>query len=121
MRPPIVIAGDGDLVFYKSELQVQLYAEVQDIEGSSRVAYDSDGRLLKLDIREVQRRHRFLCLRWTDRKMAVVVSEVRPTVDLSGELRSKLMGFLQSAGYSLDELASRSMDELVSLAWKRRL
>jgi hypothetical protein len=62
-----------------------------------------------------------MCVKWTDRKMGVAVSEVQPSVDLSGELRSKLIAYLQSAGYSLDEVAARSMNELIQLAWKRRL
>ena len=121
MRAPIIIAENGDLAFYKSAFHVELYAEVQDIEGSRCVAYDSEGHLLRIDVREVRRRRRFLCLKWIDRKMAVVVGEGQPIVNRSSDLRSKLLNYLEHARFSHGELAHMTLDELIQLAWKRRL
>lgn len=121
MRPPIIIAEGGDLIFYESALHVELYEEVQDAMGSRSVAYDSRGHLHRLDVRQVRRSHRFLYLKWTDRKTAVVVSEVESVVDRSPELRSRLINYIEHARFSHGELADRTTDELIQLAWKRRL
>ena len=119
MRPPIIVSEGHDLRFFLSTRNVEFGIETQDVSIPDREAYDSEGHLLRLEVGEVKRDRHFLWFRWTDVRTGVRVTEVDPVVDMSAELRNKLVHYLVHGGYESSGLEGRTTAELIGLGMKR--
>lgn len=48
MKPPIIVDENGDTAIYENVEDVELHLETIDVANNEYVAYDSEGRLLRL-------------------------------------------------------------------------
>src|SRR6266571_6353872 len=96
MKPPIflVVASNGDLLAFGSSDQVEHYVESVDVEnGEYGKAFDSEGRLLALEVERPSVRHKFLGLEsveLTPVRLAEKDSQPSHEADLTSVLRSAL-------------------------------
>ena len=57
MRPPIIVDARGDLLVFTSVAAAQMELAPEDVRnGEYPVAYDSEGRLLRIEVRTRERR-----------------------------------------------------------------
>lgn len=96
MKPPIflVVASNGDLLAFASSNQVEHYVESVDVEnGEYGKAFDSEGRLLALEVERPSGRHRILGLALVElTAVRLAEKEAQPSheADLASVLRSAL-------------------------------
>lgn len=111
MRPPFVlIDSTGDIEVFDTVQKLEQYAEPADVLQNEFVAYDSEGRLLSLQVVHVVR-GRFLKVRLP--VVRVVEAEQEPAH--RDDLRRSLLRFLVQLGddetvceqFSLSDLLSR--------------
>src|SRR5438067_7093154 len=100
MKPPIfiVVASNGDLLAFESPNDVERYVESIDVEnGEYSLAFDSEGRLLALEVEHPTVRHKFLWLESVGlTPVHLVERESQPTHAV--ELMSVLRGALARVG-----------------------
>jgi hypothetical protein len=102
IKPPIVVTEGGDTDVFESIRDAELYLEPIDVGDGKLVAYDSEGRLLRL-----------------------IPSEPRITIECeewepqhAHEVHETLMEFLRSVGLPEEQLTGKSLHELVSASLK---
>jgi hypothetical protein len=105
---PIFLSDGGDLLIFESVDDARGYIEAVDVVDGVYVAYDSQGRLLKLGI----------SASLSKQVVEIDIAEVEPTHQET--LRNVLMEFLKAAHRSESLLAQDSLEELVikSLPYK---
>ncbi len=100
IRPPIIVDESGDVIVFASVEHAERYLEPIDVEENRCVAYDSEGRLLKL--------------RPTEPRITIESAEAVPSH--SREVRDILIEFLEYLGHSREWLTQASLSELVEKA-----
>ena len=101
MKLPIIISEHGDLSLYDSLEAAQCDVEAIDVRNNEYIAFDSEGRLLKLDL---------VPMRWTD-GVSISVAEVEPTHQSA--LAATIHVFLKRVLPIESSLDSMSLNELV--------
>ncbi len=97
MKPPIIVDEDGPVYIFEALRDAELYLEPIDVKNSRYVAYDSEGRLLRLLP--------------TEPRITIETAEAVPTH--TSELREALIGYLGYVGVTQEWLATASLQELV--------
>lgn len=100
MKPPIVVYEPGDASIFQSVGSAEAYLEPIDVKNNEYVAYDSEGRLLRLSA--------------TNFRVTIESAEVEATHIL--ELRRILCDFLAHKGVHQEWLQRASLQELVTKA-----
>ncbi len=116
MKPPIIVIEGDDIAIYQSIEEVEQHIEPPDI--SAGVAYDSEGRLLKLvkQVKEESKSHGLLytlLVRLTGPIYEVKVIEIETQPKHACELREQLVRALARMGISEEFLSKASLEELV--------
>ena len=111
MKPPIILNDGGDLIFFASVEDVEQCLEVIDVERGAHIAYDSEGRLVKVGV--AKQRGMFS----GTKRVVVQDAESEPTH--AAELRDTLVDFFSRAGESQEWLASASLGDLVRRGLER--
>ena len=113
-EPVIVVDTGGDLCVFPDAEKAQAYLEPHDVHRGRYIAYDSEGRRLRLSV-ERKRQTLFTVLPIPPEEQVVVEpGDAEPTH--SEELREQLIRALSHAGEPPDELATVSLTRLVSKA-----
>jgi hypothetical protein len=97
MKTPIIVDENGPVYIFETLKDAELYLEPIDVSNNRYVAYDSEGRLLRL--------------RPTEPRVTIESAESIPTH--SSELRAALIGYLGYFGVDKDWLAQASLKEMV--------
>ncbi|HWA59239.1 MAG TPA: hypothetical protein VG692_18445 [Gemmatimonadales bacterium] len=103
IRSPIIIDARGALLVYNSLTQALRDLTVQDVrEGRYPVAYDAEGRLLRIEVRTRERKILGL---WREvrEEVHIVAYEHIPTHEMA--LRELLLRYIQPAGHAGLEFA----------------
>jgi hypothetical protein len=100
MKPPIIVYEPGDASIFESVGSAEAYLEPIDVKNNEYVAYDSEGRLLRLSA--------------TNFKVTIASAEPEATHML--ELRKILSDFLAHKGAPQEWLQIASLQELVTKA-----
>jgi hypothetical protein len=104
IQPPIIIDETGDIDVFGSIEGTEMYLEPDDVEKERFVAYDSEGRLLRLI--PTTPRITIECAEWTPSH--------------AGDVRRLLVKFLEDIGIANDKLREKSLQELVAAALKHK-
>lgn len=119
MKPPIfiVVASNGDLLAFDSVAHAERYVKSIDVEKGEYVqAFDSEGRLLALEVERPTVRHNFLGLESIElTPVHLVERESDPTHSM--DLMSTLLGALARVGQP-SERAKATLGELVEDAFR---
>jgi hypothetical protein len=99
MKAPVILSNYGDVLIFDSIEKAERYIEPIDVTNNEYIAYDSEGRLLRL---VEQSRYR------------VIVEPVESDPSHRGELREILVDFLARIGVSQNWLAGASLEDLVT-------
>lgn len=100
IRAPIIIDARGALLVFNSLAQALRELSVADVrEGRYPVAYDSEGRLLRIEVR-VRERKLLGIWKQVREDVQIVAFEHIPTHELA--LRELLLRFIQPQGASLE-------------------
>ena len=115
MKPPIIIDESGDVAIFETAETASVYLEPPDIINEEYVAYDSEGRLLKLSLSDSR-----MPINYERMKIIIEPTEAEPSH--ASDLRKILMRFLSYLGISKDWVVSASLKDLVSksLEYKTR-
>ncbi len=102
MKPPIIINEHGDISFFETVQNTEQYLESIDVFNQEYIAYDSEGRLLQLNVERKKRLDR------------VVLScpEMESTHIL--EMKQVLVNFFANIGADNDWLSKATLKELVT-------
>lgn len=107
MKPPIIVSEHGDIEFYASTEDAELDLEATDVRNGEYIAYDSEGRLLHLAIRQKKRR-------WTMPVEVVAITESEEVPTHDDELREALVDFFSRLGVDEEWLGRATLNELVA-------
>lgn len=102
MKPPIIAYEHGDVLFFESVLDAERYLEPIDVANHVYTAYDSEGRLLRLD---VKREKRFA---------SIAIQDAEPVPTHSAELKKHLCDFFTHVGADKDWLETASLEQLIA-------
>ncbi len=119
MKPPIfVVASDGELLAFDSPARAEGFVESIDVEdGEYLDSFDSEGRLLALEVERPSVRRKFLGLESIElTPVRLVEKESQPShVE---DLKSALLGALARVGPP-GEFVHATMGDLVEEAFRR--
>ena len=115
MKPPIIIVEHGDVTIFESVAKAQLGLEPIDVRNGEYVAYDGDGRLLRLTVIQKENPSFFGKAKSIE---SVEISDVEEG-DFAGDLREVLINFFKSTGIYDQEDESLSLDGLINKAVKQ--
>ena len=101
MKAPIIVNEHGDIAVYESVEDAEMDLEAIDVENNEYVAYDSEGRLLRLIPKPLH-------------EVVIVSAEQEPSH--ADELHAILFRFLMEVGVPADWLKQASLQELVAKA-----
>ena len=106
IKPPVIVDEHGSAMVFESIDDAERYLEPIDIRNQEYVAYDSEGRLLRLIASDFQ----------------VTVEAVDLEPQHSSRVRELLVGLLEYTGVESSVLQGKSLQELVesSLKYKTR-
>jgi hypothetical protein len=107
---PVIVDDDGDLDFFASTEDAELYLEPWAVEVGFTV-YDSEGRLL--DIGVDRRESSFLYGLWKFEVDHVVIRAVEDEPHHAPQLRATILTFFERIGTSLDNSGELPLRELV--------
>jgi hypothetical protein len=112
ISPPIVVIDGSDISIYKSVSEAERHLEGPDVKDGRYLAYDSEGRLLKLDAIGVKRTSLFVGISMVDIGYVKITAEsetlhVEPLKDL-------LIKFLTRFSIDGDWLHRASLNELLN-------
>ncbi len=107
---PVIVDDDGDVDFFASVEDAELYLEPWAVE-EGFTAYDSEGRLLEIGV-ERRESSSFFGL-WKTAVDHVVIEAVEDEPNHARQLRATLLTFLERVGISLDNLEVLPLRELV--------
>jgi hypothetical protein len=100
MKPPIfvIVASNGDLLAFESPAHVERYVESIDVENGEYLhAFDSEGRMLALEVERPTVRHKFFGLESVElTPVHLVEKESQPSH--AKELMSALLAALTRVG-----------------------
>jgi len=114
MTPPLVVDGKGDLLFFRSAREAEGYLEAQDVLNHEYPrAFDSEGRLLRLTVREQKRRVLGLFKLSSD---DVVLEEAEGHASYAGDLRELLISRVGSLTPETGALEAQTLQRLLELA-----
>jgi hypothetical protein len=114
MKAPIVVYDSGDILMFESVEAAELSLEAIDVENDEYVAYDSEGRLLKLGVERIKRGSGIFAV-WLDK---VVISCIETEPNHADDLRRILVDFFARIGLDQDWLSKATLKELVSKGLK---
>ncbi len=116
MKPPVIINENGDVSIYRSPEEAALGLEPIDVRHGEYVAYDSEGRILQLDVVTKEKSALFRKARVIEFVEIVVGTEsiVRPD-----ELRDVLISFFRIAGNHREDLDKMALCGLIQEAVAR--
>lgn len=118
MKPPIfIVASDGDLLAFDSPARAEGYVESIDVENGEYLhAFDSEGRLLALEVDRPTVHHKFLGLESVElTPVHLVEKEAHPSH--SNELMTMLIEMLARDGQPVQR-KDISMKDLVDRAFR---
>jgi hypothetical protein len=92
MKPPIIIDENGDISFFETVKDVELYLEPIDVINGEYVAYDSEGHILQLNVERKDSANIFSSLE------TVVLSPSVTSQRHTSELKSILINFFGRVG-----------------------
>jgi hypothetical protein len=101
IKPPIIINEHGSVFLFQSVEDAEMYLEAVDVENNEYVAYDSEGRLLRLVPKPPHE---------------VIIRSAEQEPGHSDELHATLFKFLLYEGAPADRLRQASLRELVEKA-----
>ena len=107
LRPPFVVTHGDDVRFFGSLSALERHLEAGEVRAGRYVAYDSEGRLLRLGVEPLSGTKKLLGSLRRDVRAEMVVArpaELRP--NHSDDLRDVLVGFLVGLGERVDVHAS---------------
>jgi hypothetical protein len=107
---PVIIDDHGDLDFFASIEDAELYLEPWAVE-EGFTAYDSEGRLLKLRVERRESPVLFGLIRSKVDHVRIEAAEDEP--HYAPQLRATLLIFLERSGLSLDNSDLMPLGELV--------
>jgi len=115
IRPPILVFGGGDLDIFESVEHAVRYIEWPSIVEQRSVAYDSEGRLLKLEA-PGERASGLLGIKVysVNKPITIAIAEVEPSHQ--HEMSQLLREFLGRVGAAQESLESATLDELLRMA-----
>lgn len=99
MKPPIIADNKGDVLVFRSPREAELYIEPVDAQNQEYVAYDSEGRLLRL-------------LAIKRNKVALELMENEPSH--ASQLRKLLQKHLVTLGVPFEWADEASLTDLVA-------
>lgn len=102
MRQPIIVDNFGNLLIFRSADQAERYLEPIDVLNGEYIAYDSEGRLLRL-----------VALNDYDR---ITIEQAESTPHHGGILRDALVKFLVAVGDMPDDIGSMPLPVLIEKA-----
>lgn len=112
MKAPIIIDNSGDLLIFSSIEQAQQYLEPIDVHNKEYIAYDSEGRLLKLNVtREKSDLRRLPTFADSGEHITLQPAESEPLH--AAELQSKLIQYFAQVGEARKWLRNATLAELV--------
>lgn len=97
MKLPIIVVESGDILFFRSLSIAERYLEPVDVRNNEYVAYDSEGRLLRLVLSE--------------HTVKIELEEEEPTN--ADKLKEALLAFFTEVGFATDLLLQASLEELI--------
>lgn len=115
MRPPILVFAGGDVDIFESVEDAVRYIEWPSIVEERTVAYDSEGRLLKLEA-PGERATGFLGVKAysVNKPITITSAEVEPSHQ--DELGRLLRDFLERVGTVRESLTGATLGELLRMA-----
>ncbi len=105
IKPPIIVDAHGDPIILGSVEDAEAHLEAIDVENDEYVAYDSEGRILRLIP--------------TSPRITIESAEQEP--QHAEELRAVLVSLLTYTGESADWLKQASLQELVDRALEYKI
>jgi hypothetical protein len=118
MTPPIFISDSGDLDVFRSVEDAERYVEAPQVLEGRCVAYDSDGRLLRLTAPK-SKMSAFFSIRDynVDRPITIEEAEADPSHQV--ELTDLLRAHLPRVGCPAESIANTPLEGLVTIATER--
>jgi hypothetical protein len=115
MRPPIVVFAGGDVDIFESIEDAVRYIEWPSIVEDRAVAYDSEGRLLKLEA-PGERATGLLGVKAysVNKPISITGAEVEPSHQ--DELGRLLRDFLERVGTARESVANAALGDLLRMA-----
>ena len=112
IKAPIVVDNFGDLLIFSSIADAQRYLEPIDVRDKEYLAYDSEGRLLKLDVAiEKSDLRKIPTLADGGEQIVLRPAEAEPLH--AAELQGKLIQYFAQVGEAGEWLRSATLDELI--------
>ncbi|MDO8444575.1 MAG: hypothetical protein Q7T53_00470 [Deltaproteobacteria bacterium] len=112
MKPPIIVNDHGDISVFKTVADAENYLESPDVLAGQYVAYDSDGRLLKLN---APKQKKYGLLWFTIISIdKISISNGESQASHVEELKSILKDFLEYLGISKQWLEEASLNDLLA-------
>jgi hypothetical protein len=113
IKPPIVIVDrrGNDINIHASIEDAQLHLEAIDVKNNEYTAYDSEGRLLALDVVIDKTSILFGFFQTSVERVRIRQAEDDPFH--ADELRTALFRFLKALGVVDNSLSSENMDQLI--------
>ncbi|CBK41021.1 conserved protein of unknown function [Nitrospira defluvii] len=108
MLAPIIVVDGGDLIVFKSAHDAERGLESPDVMSGSYVAYDSEGRLLKLEVPDPGNCSGFLV---DVRPVKITAAESKPTH--AGELSAAVKAYLRNIQVAEEWVANASLSDLL--------
>lgn len=108
MKPPIIVDENGDISFFESVKDVELYLEPIDVINGEYVAYDSEGHILQLSVE-----HR-ISTNILSASETVILSPSATSQRHTSELKRILIDFFSRVGANKEWLSTASLDELIA-------
>jgi len=123
MKPPIIITEDSDISVHPSVDHAEAFLEIVDVREGIHTAYDSEGYLLDLTVGQVHIERRFLIFKWITSVESAILRDTDPKQERSGELREKLLYYLEHRGIPVEEIWAASLLDLLDrmakyMPWK---
>lgn len=113
MKPPIIIDENGDISFFETVKDVELYLEPVDVINGEYVAYDSEGHILQLNVERKVSSNIF------SPSEAVVLSPSVTGQKHTSELKRILIDFFGRIGSDKEWLSTASLEKLITEGIKK--
>jgi len=111
---PIILDENGCLLFFQSKDIAERYIEFEDVKNNEYVVYDSEGKLLKLELVEYKKSAFFGVFKFNKITVEIIAAEDSPLHQ--DELKQKIKKFIKkispeegfSNGHTLKELLEKA-------------
>jgi hypothetical protein len=111
MKPPIIVSESGDLSIFRSVQDAEQYLEGPDVLENLYVAYDCEGRLLRLEAKGAKNSKFLRMTTWDIGKVIITSTESEPSH--VKDLEKLLRGFLEKLGTTPSSLEGATLTELL--------